>query len=109
MDIKNVFDKYKVVIGVDTNLDNIKESIKIIENSNMEFDFRTTIVKEFHELKDISDICSMISKKSKYYIQNFVNSDGVLNKKLHSFTNEELVNMKKALNNKYQNIIFRDI
>ena len=49
----------------------------------------------------------MIDKKSKYYIQNFRNSDGVLNKKLNGFTKEELENLQKEINNK--NVYFRDL
>ena len=49
----------------------------------------------------------MLNKKSKYYIQNFVNSDGVLNKNLSGFTKEELVELKNELN--YSNIYFRDL
>ncbi len=108
MDIKNSFDKYDITSGTKTNLNNIKKSIKIIENSNIDYEFRTTIIKEYHVLKDIINILKCLNKKSKYYIQNFMDSDGVLNKNLHPFTNEELIEMKKELN-EYKNIIFRDI
>lgn len=107
MDIKNTFDKYEMTIGCKTNIDNIKKSIEIIENSCIDYEFRTTIVKEFHTFDDIKNIAKMLNSKSKYYIQNFKNSDGVLNKKLNGFTNEELENLQKELNNK--NIYFRDL
>lgn len=107
MDIKNVFDKYTITSGKNMNISNIKESIKIIESSNIDYEFRTTIVKEFHTIDDIKEIYNMLNKNSKYYIQNFVNSDGVLNKSLHSFTKDELKEMRDIL--KYENIIFRDL
>lgn len=107
MDIKNTFDKYEMTIGCRTNIDNIKRSIEIIENSNIDYEFRTTIVKELHTIDDIKGIVSMLNKKSKYYIQNFRNSDGVLNKNLNGFTKEELENLQKEINNK--NVYFRDL
>ena len=107
MDIKNTFDKYEMTIGCKTNIDNIKKSIDIIESSNIDYEFRTTIVKELHTLDDIKGIINMIDKKSKYYIQNFRNSDGVLNKKLNGFTIEELENLQKEINN--NNVYFRDL
>lgn len=107
MDIKNTFDKYEKTIGCKTNIDNIKRSIKIIEDSDIEYEFRTTLVKEFHTLESIKTIVEMLDKKSKYYIQNFINSDGVLNKNLHGFTNNELTELEKELN--YNNIYFRDL
>lgn len=107
MDIKNTFDKYEMTIGCKTNIDNIKRSIEIIENSNIDYEFRTTIVKELHTIDDIKGIVSMLNKKSKYYIQNFRNSDGVLNKNLNGFTKEELEFLQKEINNK--NVYFRDL
>ena len=77
MDIKNTFDKYEMTIGCKTNIDNIKMSIDVIESSNIDYEFRTTIVKELHTFDDIKSIVNMLDKKSKYYIQNFRNSDGV--------------------------------
>lgn len=107
MDIKNTFDKYEMTIGCKTNIDNIKKSIEIIESSNIDYEFRTTIVKELHTFDDIKSIVNRIDKKSKYYIQNFRNSDGVLNKELNGFTKEELENLQKEINNK--NVYFRDL
>lgn len=107
MDIKNTFDKYELSIGCKTNIDNIKNSINILENSNIDYEFRTTILKELHTFNDIKEIVKMLNKKSKYYIQNFKDSDGVRNKNLHGFTNEELIMLQKELNNK--NVYFRDL
>lgn len=107
MDIKNVFSKYNETIGTITNIDNIKRSINIIENSNIDYEFRTTITKEFHTLDDIVEIRNMLSKKSKYYIQNFKNSDGVMDKSLTSFQISELEEMKKELNDEF--VYFRDL
>ena len=50
MDIKNDFLNYDKTAGMCTNIDNIKKSIEIIENSNIEYEFRTTIVKQFHDV-----------------------------------------------------------
>ena len=107
MDIKNTFDKYEMTIGCKTNLDNIKKSIDVIESSDIDYEFRTTIVKEFHTFDDIKGIVNMLDEKSKYYIQNFRNSDGVLNKKLNGFKIEELENLQKEIKNK--NVYFRDL
>ena len=108
MDIKNVFDKYKTIAGDNVNIDNIKESIKVIEESNIEYEFRTTLVHEYHTINDIREILKLINKKSPYYLQNFVNSDGVVNKKLTSFTNDELIYIRESLK-EFPNVIFRDI
>lgn len=107
MDIKNIKSKYELTSGAKVKIDNILKSINIIENSGIDYEFRTTIIKEFHTLSDIDYISKKLDKKSKYYIQNFVKSDAVLDKNLHSFTSDELKKMKQILNN--ENIIFRDL
>lgn len=107
MDIKNIYSKYDITSGVKVNIDNIKKSISIIENSGIDYEFRTTIVKEFHSTEDIKEILSYISSNSNYYIQNFKNSNDVFNKNLSSFSEDELVEMKNKINNK--NIHFRDL
>ena len=107
MDIKNIYSKYDINSGVKVNIDNIKKSISIIENSGIDYEFRTTIVKEFHSTQDIKEILSYISSNSNYYIQNFKNSNDVFNRNLSSFSEKELVEMKNKINNK--NIYFRDL
>ena len=107
MDIKNIYSKYDITSGVKVNIDNIKKSISIIENSGIDYEFRTTIVKEFHSTQDIKEILSYISSNSNYYIQNFKNSNDVFNRNLSSFSEKELVEMKNKINNK--NIYFRDL
>lgn len=109
MDIKNTFTKYDLTTGVKANINKIKESIKIIENSKIKYEFRTTIVKEFHNREDIKEILKLLNNKSLYYIQNFNNNDQVLNKSLHGFSQDELLDIKKELEREYPNIKFRDI
>lgn len=109
MDIKNVFKKYELTVGVkNTQLDNIKQCIKILEDSNIEYEFRTTIVKEFHTILDIKEICSLINKKSTYYLQNFQDGQGVIKKGLHSFSQEELEQIKKEIK-KFPNVQVRGL
>ncbi len=90
MDIKHTFEKYHIVAGKILNTDNILESIKRLEESDVCHEFRTTIIKEYHDIDDIINITKLISLDTKYYLQNFRNSSNVLDKSLHGFTNEEL-------------------
>ena len=109
MDIKNTYDDYKVVIKINTNLDNIKKSIELIKKSNIDHEFRTTIIKNFHTLDKIQTICDYLGKEEKYYLQNFEASERVLDKSLISFTKEELINMQKIINEKYPNVKVRGL
>lgn len=90
MDIKQTVEKYHIVAGKMINTDFILESIKILEESNVKHEFRTTIIKEYHTIDDIIEITSYFNKDTPYYLQNFKNSSNVLDKSLHGFESFEL-------------------
>lgn len=110
MDIKNVYDKYPITTGVkNLDIENIKKSIAMLKKSKIKYEFRTTIVKNFHTFEDIENLCKLIGKDSNYYIQNFINSDNVLEKNLESFSSEELEDLKKFIENNYSNVKIRNM
>ena len=96
MDIKNVFNKYNITAGKKVALDNIKKSIEILKRSKIDYEFRTTIIKEMHSLDDIVSICKLVGN-SKYYLQNFEDSEFVIDHSLHGFSREELLFIKDYL------------
>lgn len=110
MDIKNDMTNYELLTGFKKyNFDSVKSAIKLIENSNIDYEFRTTMVKEYHNLDNIKNICELISDKSKYYLQNYVDSENVLTKGLRGFTKEEMLSMENILKEKYSNVAFRGL
>lgn len=95
MDIKNSPSKYSETIGLnELNLDNIRKSIKLIMNSGLDYEFRTTVVKEYHDIDAIEAIAKMINDAKHYFIQNFVDRDSCIKKGLHGFNEEELNEFK---------------
>lgn len=78
MDIKNSEEKYDITCGVDgLDMNKIKESIKILMASGIEYEFRTTVIKEFHEKEDFIKICEMIKGAKRYFLQRFTDRDSV--------------------------------
>ena len=106
MDIKNIFNKYNITAGKKINLDNIKKSIEILKASKIDYEFRTTIIKEMHSLDDIVNICKLVGN-AKYYLQNFEDSENVLNHSLHGFSREELLFIDKYLKDVFPNVEIR--
>lgn len=53
MDIKNDFDNYEKTIGTKTDLKKIKESIKLIKESGVDYQFRSTIVRGLHKVENV--------------------------------------------------------
>lgn len=110
MDVKNDFSNYEKTSGVERiNKYNIEKSIQIIENANIDYEFRTTVVKGMHNVSQLEKICKYIGKNAKYYIQNYKDCDTVLEKGLHGFDTEELLEIKQTLNKIYPNVMVRGI
>ncbi|MCM1053797.1 MAG: anaerobic ribonucleoside-triphosphate reductase activating protein [Ruminococcus sp.] len=109
MDIKNDFLHYDKTAGITSNIESIKKSIDIIENSDIDHEFRTTIVKDLHTLKELERICKYIKPNTKYYLQNYRDCNTVLTRGLKGFNKEELTDMLKSLQSTYPNVMVRGI
>jgi len=108
MDIKNNLVDYDTAVGVNhSNIENIKKSIEVLEHSDIEYEFRTTIVKQIHTFDQIESICKFIGPNAKYYIQNYQDSENVLEHGLSGFEMVEIQNFVNKLKNTYPNIMVR--
>ena len=91
MDIKAPFEKYFQITGMNINIDNIKNSIKLIMNSGIEYEFRTTVIKSQLSTEDILEIGKTINGANLYYLQKFRSSE-IYNRNLAheiSYSDEE--------------------
>ena len=78
MDIKNSPEKYASTAGRETlDLSPVRESIALLMGSGTDYEFRTTVVKEFHEQRDFEEIGKMIEGAGKYFLQSFTDRDSV--------------------------------
>lgn len=76
MDIKNSPDQYAKTAGRDyagagLNLEKINESIELLLCGTVEYEFRTTVVKELHTLEDMIKIGEWIKGCRAYFLQKF--------------------------------------
>lgn len=47
------------------------ESIKLIKNSDIDGEFRTTLIKNYHSLDDFETVVKQITGAKKYFLQNY--------------------------------------
>lgn len=98
MDIKNSPAKYALTAGCQkVDLDKIKQSIAILKTSGIRYEFRTTLVKEFHDFSDIPEIGKLVEGAKKIYLQKFVDREGVIQKGLHPIDEDIATLYKKDL------------
>jgi pyruvate formate lyase activating enzyme len=85
MDIKAPLlqDKYSKICGRKLSLEDlslVQKSIDLIRSSGINYEFRTTVVPNFHTFEDIEDICKYsIKGANRYILQNFRSCDTLLN------------------------------
>ena len=104
MDVKAPIEKYQSITNVLVNIDNILESINIIKDSNIEYEFRTTIIKEQLSQEDLEHIAKMIEGSKKYYLQKFRNNSVILDpsfKDMNSYSDKELEDICRVIKEKY--------
>lgn len=78
MDIKNSREKYALTVGLgEVDLARIDESIKLLLGGSIPYEFRTTVVRQFHEAEDFENIGKWIAGAQQYFLQPFVGSDAV--------------------------------
>jgi len=71
MDIKSSIEKYQKVVGCKVNLKNIQESIDLIKQSKIEYEFRTTIVPGLIDIKEIKKISQWLNRSKAFALQQF--------------------------------------
>ncbi len=87
MDIKNSKAKYALTVGLsNVDVDKISQSVEILKASGIEYEFRTTLIEEFHTMDDMQQIASWISGAKRYFIQKYKDNDGCLS---HGYTEVE--------------------
>lgn len=96
MDIKNCREKYGQTAGeCGLRIESVEDSVAFLKAGRVDFEFRTTVVAEFHTLRDIEAIGAWIQGAPRYFLQNFVDSGNLLRTGLHAVPKETMLEMKR--------------
>ncbi|MCS7180636.1 MAG: anaerobic ribonucleoside-triphosphate reductase activating protein, partial [bacterium] len=74
MDLKGPLEKYKIITGVEIDTKKILKSVELIKSSDIEYEFRTTVVKKQISFDDFEKIGRIIEGSKMYYLQKFIPS-----------------------------------
>lgn len=97
MDIKNCREKYAVTCGRESlDIAPFEKSVSLLLEGGVDFEFRTTVVAEYHTLEDIEKIGEWIKGAPKYYLQAFKDSGILSEDSSHAVPEEEMVKMKET-------------
>lgn len=97
MDIKACPSNYHNLTGVNPDLDAIHETANWLLNGSLDYEFRTTVVRELHSENDFREIAEWLSGAKAYYLQAYRDSDGVLVPGFSACSEEEMKNYRDIL------------
>lgn len=110
MDIKSSLSSYGKACGIsDIKLAPIKESIDILIKGTLDYEFRTTAVREFLDAETVKDIGLLLSGAKKYFLQGYVESEFVPDRSLHATDKETLLQYKQELSSYIDQVELRGI
>ena len=107
MDVKNSLTKYNLTTDTNIDANTIKKSIDLLINSNYEYEFRTTLVDEFHKEEDIKEMSELLKGAKKLYLQKFVSSENCINSSLHEVNVDKANQFVLMLNKNIENVYLR--
>ncbi|MBQ1521351.1 MAG: anaerobic ribonucleoside-triphosphate reductase activating protein [Erysipelotrichaceae bacterium] len=97
MDIKAPLAKYPATVGlpeINFKADQIRKTIKYLMSDVVDYEFRTTVVRELHTKEDMAAIGKMIKGCKHYYLQQFVDSGRCIEQGYTSYTKEEMSELR---------------
>ena len=99
MDVKNSDEKYGETVGLGESFDisAVNRSIDIIMKKAPDYEFRTTVVRELHDLEDILSIARKLKDTKKYFLQKYVDSGDVLACGYSAYEDAEMLSLYDAV------------
>lgn len=109
MDIKSPLRKYKEATNSNIDTEKIKESIDFLLKGKVDYEFRTTVVKESLSFDDFRIIAQEIKGAKRYFLQKFISEhafDETFRDKT-TYTKEEFEKIKEILSASIKEIYVR--
>ena len=98
MDIKNAPAVYAATAGMEMlDLTGIEKSVSYLKEGHVPYEFRTTVVKNYHFKESFEEIGKWIQGAKKYYLQNFVDSGDLIGKKVRGCSEAEMKEFLKTV------------
>jgi len=99
LDIKGPKERYNEFVGKKVDVKKIQESIDILKEGRVDYEFRSTIVPTLHTKEDVIEMAKWIRGTKRYYLQNFRPEKTIDPKfeKIKPYPQEYLLGIQKAI------------
>ena len=94
VDIKNSPEKYAETTGIPgLDITPLEETIRFLKEDPVSYEFRTTVVREFHEVRDFEAMGEWIKGARRWYLQKFVDSGYLIGENMSPVPKDEMLRM----------------
>jgi pyruvate formate lyase activating enzyme len=91
MDIKNSPSRYSRTAGLpNMDLSALEESIRYLLEGHVEYEFRTTVVRELHTPEDMVSMAKWIKGAPRYFLQGFIDSGNLIGEGCSAYSSTEM-------------------
>ena len=97
MDIKTCRENYSKVADTGVKIEDIEKSVQLLLENKVDYEFRTTVVRELHTKEDFVKISSWIKGAKRYFLQSFKDSENLIGNNLSAYTPQELESFLEVL------------
>ena len=108
MDIKSSKEGYSRAVGMENfDLSDIEKSVEILKEGKVDFEFRTTVVKQLHSEADFEEIGKWLQGDSKLFLQTFIDSGDLIGSGYSAHGEEEMKSFVEILKKYMPNATLR--
>lgn len=108
MDIKNSLSAYGETAGTNfVDLENIKKSVELLKRNLVDYEFRTTLVKQFHSTSTITEMANWLDGAKRMFLQHFVDNGTCLQKGLNEVEKQDSEKFLDILKNHVNHVELR--
>ncbi len=94
MDVKNTREKYPLTAGIsEKDLDRVEESIDFLLTGAVDYEFRTTLVRDFHTQEDLLCMARRLQGAKRWFLQGFKDSGDLIDGSCGGFSDSEMREM----------------
>lgn len=110
MDIKAAPAGYPPAVGIGGyDISKIAKSVKLLLEGRVDYEFRTTVVREFHSVFSMKELGEFIKGAKKHFLQGFKDSGELIGFGLSAVPKNEMEEMRKILLNYVENCELRGV
>ena len=110
VDIKNRPEKYAETVGLKSfDLAPVRETVDFLLSGAVDYEFRTTVVRQFHTVDDVAAAAAWIRGARRYFLQNFVDSGNLLDPGCTGVSPEEMRAMAEAARASVPDVALRGV